>query len=263
MRRVAIFAVLVFLLFGMYRLSLMSRAWHYIVPAMDDELIYATAFEGAHADWLQDERSIFSHIIEDGVLRITANADRIGPYSLLRPHFDRFDFSVQTEIIDGDFSGGNNNAFGVIFRRTNAQNYYVLLISGDGYYRVQRVVGNRQRDISPWHPSDAIRQGVGAVNNLRVAGYADRFQFYVNDTLLALCIPDNPDDNSTINGLTGECIGGDWQTTLIDTHHATGQVGVVVDADQAGPLSTGLEIVIEFDNVIITGGRDLTVVSGS
>jgi hypothetical protein len=255
LRRVIIFGILVALLFGMFRLSRLSQDWHYIVPAEDDEILYATSFDGdSMAEWSQDERSAFSTHVTDGVLRITSSINST-LYSLLRPYFDRFDISVQTTIVAGDF-GNNNNSFGVIFRMTNPQNYYVFYISGDGYYRVQRVVGNRHRDVSTWHPSDAIQQGVGAVNHLRVIGYGEQFQFYVNDTLLELCIPNDASHTSTIHPLTGECLEGTWQTTLTDSSHAAGQIGVVVFGDDVGTLSDGQEMMVEFDNVIITGGRE-------
>lgn len=258
MRRIIIFLTLALALLGMVHLNQMAGSWHYVVPAEDGELLYATSFDGAMDDWLQDERGSFSHVVDDGVLRIVANVGGVGPYSTLRPHFSRFDFSVQAQIIEGDFAGGNNNAFGVIFRRASPRDYYAFLISGDGYYRILREVNGVSREISTWHPSDAIEQEAGAVNHLRVVGVADRFAFYVNDTRLSLCIPDDPDGASTINSFTGECVAGTWQETLTDTHHPSGQLGVVVSADAAGRPPTGQPVIVEFDNAIIRGASDFT-----
>lgn len=257
MRRILIFIILLGVLASTYFLSQQSKSWHYIIPATDNEMLYATSFESALNEWAQDERGGFRYMIEDGALIVSASADRVAPIALLDFYFNRFDFSVQTQIIDGDFSGVNENAFGVVFRRRDARNYYVFLISGDGYYRIKRITNGREHDLNVWHASEAINQGIGAINTLRISAVGDQFAFFVNDTPLDLCVPNNPDDVSTINSFTNECIGGTWQSTLRDATHAYGQVGVVVDAHQAGALSTNKDIIISFDHVIITGGKTI------
>ncbi len=255
MRRILIFIILGLVLGSTYHLSQQAKSWHYIVPASDHELLYATSFEAPLAEWAQDERGTFRHVVDDGALVIAGLVDRVAPIALLDFYFSRFDFSVQTEIIDGDFSGANENAFGVVFRRSDARNYYVFLISGDGYYRIKRSVNGIETDLNVWNYSDAIHQGIGAINTLRVSAIDDQFVFYINDTPLEICVPDDPDHVSTINSFTNECIGGTWQSTLTDSTHPYGQIGVVADVHQAGRDYP--DMVIAFDHVIITGGQAL------
>lgn len=259
MRRILIFVILVLVLASTYHLSQLARSWHYIIPASDHEMLYATSFENPSTEWAQDERSGFRYIAEDGALMVSGHTDRVAPIALLDFYFDRFDFSVQTEIISGDFSGTNENAFGVVFRRTDARNYYVFLISGDGYYRIKRITNGVEKDLNVWNASDVINQGIGAINTLRISAIGDQLAFFVNDTQLDLCVPDNPDDVSTINGFTNECIGGTWQETIRDGTHPYGQLGIVADVHQAGRDYP--DMVIAFDNVIITGGQELTTES--
>lgn len=256
MRRILIFVILGLVLASTFYLSQQSKSWHYIIPATANETLYATSFDTSLDEWAQDERSGFRYAIEDGALIVSGSTDRVAPISLLDFYFDRFDFSVQTQIIDGDFSGVNENAFGVVFRRQDARNYYVFLISGDGYYRIKRIINGVEKDLNVWNFSESIQQGIGAINTLRISAIGDQLSFFINDTQLELCVPDDPDDVSTINSFTNECIGGTWQSVIHDSAHRYGQLGVVVDAHQAGREAP--EMIIAFDHVVITGGEEQT-----
>ena len=258
MRRIVIFLILIVTLVAMFQLSRKADDWHYIVPAEDSTVLYATSFDGQMTDWEQDERGDFIVESTNGVMQVTAQADNTGPYALVSPYFGDFDVRVDTQIIDGDFTGGNNNAFGVIFRRRDQRNYYIFLISGDGFYRVQRVNDSIVKELSTWNPSGAINQGANAVNSLRIIGHDDHFQFFINDTPIDLCVPDDPEAASTIVGT--ECRGGEWTNTLVDDSHSFGQIAVGIDADRADPLQYP-PIVIQFDNFIVYGSEDLTVTS--
>jgi hypothetical protein len=252
-RRFIIFSILMLTLITMLQLSRMVDEWHYIVPAQAGQVLYATSFDGGMPDWIQDERGGFVIQAINGVMQVIAQEDNTGPYALVTPYFGDFDVRVNTQIINGDFAGGNNNAFGIIFRRQDQQNYYIFLISGDGYYRVQRVDDGQSKDLSTWNRSAAINQGIDAVNALRVVGQADQFQFFVNETPIELCIPDDLDATSTIVGT--ECREGQWTTTLQDDTHAFGQIAVGIDAERANPLQYS-RIVINFDDFIVLGPED-------
>ncbi|MFW5709260.1 MAG: hypothetical protein ACOCX5_03465 [Chloroflexota bacterium] len=253
MRRIIIFAILAGLLAALFRLNRLAADWHYVVPAQAGEVLYATTFDGTMGDWEQDARSLFAHEVVDGVLRITANDDATGPYSAASPYFSSFDVAVTTQTINGDFAGGNNNAFGIIFRQQDRANYYVFLVSGDGYYRVRRVVDNSYQDLSAWTRSDRINQGLGAENRLRVVGHEDRFRFFINGQLVQVCVPYNPEAISTVVG--GQCRDGEWRDVLQDAQHTYGRIAMAVDADRARDT----EIVVEFDDVIIYGASEITV----
>jgi hypothetical protein len=257
LRRLIILAALIITLVAVYQLSVIAQDWHYVVPAEDGAVLYATTFDGTMPDWEQDERGDFSHQVVAGAMQIVANADDVGPYSAITPYFDAFNMQVEAEIVSGDFSGGNNNAFGVIFRLFDRSNYYLFLISGDGFYRVQRVTEGRLTELSTWNPSDAIDIGPGAKNTLRVTGLDDTFTFFINGEPVELCIPNAPDGISTINPLTGACIDGQWTTELIDDTHPYGRLGVVVDADEADRIQDET-ITVTFDNVIVTGLSDVS-----
>lgn len=247
MRRFFIFALLIITLVTTFQLSRMIQNWHYIVPADAGDLLYATSFDGAMTDWAQDERSTFAHLVEDGVLRITASGDNERPFSAASPYFRDFDVTVTTTIQSGDFSSGNENAYGIVFRERGSSDYYSFFVSGDGFYRVVRVVDGVDIDRSTWIESEVIRIGEGAINVLRVTGYDDQFQFYINDQLMTLCVPNQPDGRSTIHPLTGECLDGELTDTLIDDNHSFGRIAMTIFGDQAQDV----ELTVTFDDVVI------------
>ncbi len=243
MRRYVIFLILLLILAATFQLSRMARGWHYIVPASPGALLYATAFDEGTADWEQDEGRVYS-AITDGVMQLGVGIAGDGIYTAAAPYFGDFDLRVEAVALEGPEANG----YGVIFRQRDRANYYTFFISSDGFYRVRRVADNTGKDLSAWNQSDVIVPGLGVVNHLRVVGVGGRFQFYINDTLIALCIPDDPDAQSTPLA-TGECLGGTWQTTLTDDVIAFGRIGVAAEVD----VNAEPGVVVAFDNVLVYG----------
>ena len=102
--------------------------------------------------------------------------------------------------------------------------------------------------ISDWIESSLINPGLDAANRLRVVAQGDQFRFFINDQPVSLCIPDDPDALSTINPLSGECMGGAMLDTLTDTTIPNGQVGVSA-LWTAGAADD--PVVAAFDNLLV------------
>jgi hypothetical protein len=62
-----------------------------------------------------------------------------------------------------------------------------------------------------------------------------------------LCIPDDPAAQSTVNPVSGECMGGAMKDTLTDDSIPNGQIGVVAKSTDTG----GAGVVAAFDNLLI------------
>ncbi len=81
-------------------------------------------------------------------------------------------------------SGPNNNAYGVLCRYQDENNFYIFLISGDGYYAIGKYQTGEQQ-ITYLTPnqeyvfSDLINQGV-ATNLLRVSCIGNELSLSVN-----------------------------------------------------------------------------------
>lgn len=233
-------ATLVFI--GLNRLT---ADWHYIVPAEPGALLYVATFDGPPDDWDLYEGRLSAQQV-DGVLVLQAGTANSMPFSATAFHFGDFDVRVQVRAEDGPL----NNGFGLVFRLRDPRNYYMFLVSSDGYYRVVREVDGVQREISTWIPSLQVNQGLGALNHLRVVAVADTYHFFVNGVPAALCIPDDPDSFSTYNDVTGECLSGQMTSTFVDDSIDSGRLGVVV------MTLNEPDVRVAFDNLVVYGPVD-------
>lgn len=250
MRRLIVLLLLVGLLAAAIWFNRLLANWHYVVPVMAGEAAYLATFDADDGDWNLAEGRLSARILDTGALRLEIAEPFKLPFAEARPHFADFDLRVQATAADGPL----NNGFGVIFRLQNKDNvspgdddYYLFMISSDGYYQLSRSINGAAREVSTWIPSQAIRQGIGMSNWLRVVAQGDQFQFFINNQQVALCIPDDPAAQSTYNSVSGECVGGQMRDTLTDASIPSGQIGVAAQSfDQGG-------VVVDFDNLVILG----------
>ncbi len=249
MRRFLFLLLLVVLLVASYVVNRLTSHLHYIVPVEAGEVAYVATFDDFKTDWALTDGRLKTQILDTGALRIEINDIDKLPFSQAKPYFADFDLRAQATVVDGP----EGNGFGLIFRLQNKDNpspsdddFYLFEVSSDGYYRVLRAFDGDQKELSTWIPSPAVNQHIGATNWLRVVARGDQFQFFVNNQQLQLCIPDDPNGESTFPA-TGECVGGKMLDTLTDASIPNGQIGVVAQSlDEAG-------VVVDFDNLIIYG----------
>lgn len=249
MRRIGFLLILVALLIAAVVVSRLVADWHYVLPAEPGAVVYAATFDGLADDWEQYEGRLSAEILPEGVLRLDVGNVSSGPFSAARQYFGDFDVRVEARAA----SGSVNNGYGLIFRLQHHDNsspsddsYYLFQVSSDGYYQVMRVLGDKQKKLSDWIPSPVVNQGIGVTNYLRVVAQGDQFAFYINGQQMPLCIPDNPDGESTFDR-TGTCVQGTLQPTLTDSSLAYGQIGLVATTlDEP-------DVVVEFDNLVVYG----------
>lgn len=256
MRRFLLLLVLVIVFVMLFLLNRSVASWqHTVMSAAPGELLYVASFDGSSTDGFNSDWSQYggrlSAQVEGGQMQITVGEIEGSAYSVAAPHFGDFDLRVEAQMLAGPIQ----NAYGIVFRLQNKDNtslnddsYYLFLVSADGWYRVMRVIdGQSPKIISDWIESPLINQDLNAVNRLRVTARSDQFQFYINDQIVTLCIPNDPNAISTIHPLTGECMEGAMLDTLTDNTIPNGQIGVVArwmeDADQ--------EPIAAFDNLLI------------
>jgi len=226
-----------------------------VVAGEAGALLYVATFDGEAVSsfnraWSQYEGRLSAAVSGD-VLRIAVDELGGGAYSIADPYFGDFDMRVVATATDGT---EDNNGFGVIFRLQNRDNetladdsYYAFFISGDGYYRLDRVVNGVSKTVSDWIESPAIKIGMGETNEIRVIGRANTFGFVINDQPVRLCVPDDPNGIGTLSG--GECIvaGTSWVESWADETIDAGRLGVVVQNLGVNDQ----EVAVTFDNVLI------------
>jgi hypothetical protein len=81
-------------------------------------------------------------------------------------------------------AGPDDNAYGLVVRHVDDQNFYRFEISGDGYFAVQVPQGAfNWESLVDWTESAAIKQGQES-NRLKVECRGESMVFYVNDVEL-------------------------------------------------------------------------------
>lgn len=143
-------------------------------------------FEGTrNCGWALYSRSGASAEVADGVLRVATGQPGQIWWTNPGREFDDTVITVRAQPV----GGSDDNAYGVICRYQNSENFYVFLISGDGFY----VIGKYQRGSAQvqyltgdgqYQPSDAIRQGTAA-NEIRASCIGNELSLTVNGTPVA------------------------------------------------------------------------------
>ena len=253
MRRLIILIGLVVVFVALLALSRSAASWkHAIASGEPGALLYAASFDGGgldgfNGDWGQYSGRLAAQL-DAGRMQISVGDPGAGAYAIAEPHFGDFDLRVEARAVAGPV----DNGYGVVFRLQNKDNnqvdddnYYLFLISSDGYYRVSRAFDGSERIISDWIASPLVNQGMDAVNHLRVVAQGDQFRFSINDQPVQLCIPESPDGESTFDAL-GNCMGA-MVDTLTDATIPSGQIGVSALSTPTG----GEGVVAAFDNVLV------------
>lgn len=261
MRRVVALVVLIVVFAALLLISRSVASWqHSPISGAAGTLLYAATFDGGgtdgfNGDWSQYPGRLAAQVT-GGQMQITVGEVGGGAYSVAAPYFSDFDVQVAARAV----SGPVDNGYGLVFRLQNQDNanvgddnYYLFLVSSDGYYRVSRVFDGDTRIISDWIQSPLVGQGLAAVNRLRVVAKGDQFQFFINDQVVPLCLPDDPNAQSTINPLDGSCMGGPMAETLTEGTIPDGQVGVT--ALWTTTDASADPVVAAFDNLLIYGTK--------
>ena len=168
--------------------------------------------------WALYDRSGAEAEIADGALRITTAQP--GEIWWTNPGRNLSDviLTASVEVV----SGPADNAFGLICRYQSPDNFYVFLISSDGYYAVGKYQSGSDQIIylsgdGQYQFSEAIAQGTADVTNeMRATCVGDELTLSVNGTQVA---------------------------SVSDPTFVTGDIGVAVSTFESGTLQ------VAFDNV--------------
>lgn len=137
------------------------------------------------------------------------------------------DFVMEADI--AQVSGPNDSEYGVVFRYDDTlKEFYAFNISSDGYYSftIDGTNFTEATYLIKWAKTDTVKQGL-ASNHVKVVATGGKFQFYVNDQLVA---------------------------EAEDSTHAAGWVGFVAFTPKDGPAAS-----FSFDNLVIRSVSDSSI----
>lgn len=115
------------------------------------------------------------------------------------------DLDVSDFLVEVDakhVAGPLDNEMGVIFRQQDNDNFYVFMISSDGYYRLEKLVDGEWEQIIKWTESSAVNTGEGSLNRFGVLAQGTKFRLFVNDVLI-----DEAEDDTFDSGNIGLAVG--------------------------------------------------------
>jgi len=86
------------------------------------------------------------------------------------------EFSAQSSLCQPE------DQFGVVFWRQSEGDYYRLLLTCAGQYRLELVQGGQTIVVHNWEVSSRMQPGTQATNRIGLWAYQGQFQLYINDT---------------------------------------------------------------------------------
>ena len=92
------------------------------------------------------------------------------------------DFEIATTI--KKISGVTNISYGFQWGK-EGKNSFRFYLTGNGYYKIARVVNDKEQLIKKFTLSSAVKKGNGSLNTLKIRKEGDQYKFYVNNTFVA------------------------------------------------------------------------------
>ncbi|MFL7840455.1 MAG: family 16 glycoside hydrolase [Candidatus Promineifilaceae bacterium] len=181
--------------------------------------LFADDFSGEqNCGWAEYNRGGAVVAIEDGSLNISTSS----PGEIWWTNPGRTFDDVIINIEASQTGGVDDNAYGVLCRYQNEQNFYLFLISGDGYYAIGKYSGTDVpiTYLTPdgqYQASDVINQGI-ASNDIQASCIGNQLSLAVN---------------------------GEPLLTVTDNDFSSGDIGLAASAMQQGTVE------ISFDDLRI------------
>jgi hypothetical protein len=186
-------------------------------PCNEEGTLLLDEFDGTkECGWTLYERTGAEAEIAEGVLRLSTSQPGQIWWANAERDFDDVIVTVRAE----QAAGPDDNAYGIICRYQNPENFYVFLISGDGFYAIGKYQSGSDQIAylsgeGEYQPSEFINQGQ-AGNEIRATCIGNELSLTVNGELLA---------------------------SVTDPTFVTGDIGLAVSTFQPGTA------VIEFDGI--------------
>ncbi len=204
-------------------LTLFVAACSFGGPRVDDcnagGVLFQDDFSGdLNCGWATYNRGGTVVAMEDGVMRMSTSQP--GQIWWTNPGRTFSDVIVTVQARQSD--GPNDNAYGVICRYQDEGNFYLFLISGDGYYAIGKYQGGNEQITyltgnGRFQFSDVINQGI-ATNQIRASCIGTELTLSVNGIQLA---------------------------AVTDPTFVSGDIGLGVSTLAPGTA------VVEFDNILV------------
>lgn len=143
------------------------------------DILFEDDFSNENSGWdrFSDEEGYTDY--ENGAYKIAVYTDTMFYWANPYENFNDVIVEVQAQKV----SGGDAIQYGIICRHQDVENWYLLMITADGYAAIRkRYQGSDLEYILEEVPVDSINTGSGT-NNLRAECVGSRLSLYVNGVL--------------------------------------------------------------------------------
>ena len=144
-------------------------------------LPYEQDFEDAGNWGVEEDGLQAAGVVEDGVYKFLVNADLGLFWSTAGERFADGIYEVEAVQLDGPL----DNGYGMLFRvGENLESFYIFEVSGDGFVWIGRCDDTCAEETplirNGWFEHEAVNEGIGELNVLRVRAEAGNMIFFVN-----------------------------------------------------------------------------------
>lgn len=145
----------------------------------EKKILFQDDFSSANSGWSDSADSDSSVGYLDGAYQVSVFTPNYLTWSYLDTNYDDAIVQVDTQVIQSVSDGD----YGLICRYQDAENFYGLEISEDGYFTIYRYLNGEFTSLYDWTYSDLIRPG--EVNTLTIACVGPKLTIAVGNTVLA------------------------------------------------------------------------------
>lgn len=145
----------------------------------DGNILYEDDFSNPDSGWDQYNDGEGFTDYDNGTYKIGVYNDTLFYWANPYENFTDVIIEVQAQKV----TGGDDMQYGIICRHEDVDNWYALIISGDGFAAIRKRYNGSELDfVTDWAEVSAINTG-NAGNNLRAECIGSQLSLYVNGTL--------------------------------------------------------------------------------
>ena len=151
-------------------------------PIAKGNVVFSDDFNDNTNGWHTADNETQNFSFYGGKFNLDHKKDEGGHLSYINKYFNSTkDFEIETKL--QHVSGDTNSPYGILWGKKDT-NYFQFLITATGYYKIKRVVNNKNEEIVKWVKSSVINSGVGKTNILKIKREGDYYKFYINNSYL-------------------------------------------------------------------------------
>jgi hypothetical protein len=163
--------------------DLMVRASFVIGEELPSPILFEDDFSDPGSGWEIGDYETGSVGYRDGAYFVTSTVEDEQMWGVANQSFRDLVIDVDATQVSGP--SNDNNAYGVMCRvQPGVRDGYMLVISGDGFCSIYKIVDGDVESLADWAESETIRQG-NATNHLRAVCDGADLALFVNGELVA------------------------------------------------------------------------------